>query len=575
MTHPDNVIFIPLKHPTEALKACAQACEENSSAEFVCFHSPDVSPSKKLLSRLLSALRPEKVLAVQARQVADPAWKQSVFHPSVITAITSSLSVFKLQAVYDYLIDIQAECGDKATVTDISVFLNRLGLSSLSIPVPESELKNIVHEQKATSTPREWDGYIAHLDNFWSEVKPDWSHHFEAVLTANHKTSLLIDASGLEPLYNGTSRNVINILDQLHSQIVTSGETWNVTVVVPSAATIKFELNYPSFIFVESLENIDNFYDLAVSITPITTMSRCVSVLRIALRWLVVHLDIISIRSLAHLSQHTQARSAVEFYLEQADQIITISDFSLNDLMSYFNLSSSNRVKVITQGAPEPITSQKAPKESPGLPRTVFVMGNALPHKQVDKSVKILLAAGFAVTSLGEGEPLSQKHKVLSQRDTDDETLFSVLFESSVVVFPSNYEGYGLPLAETAHAGKPIVLADTEINREVTKLLGRENNTVFFTALKDIPEAVSKAQQLMNSDKNGKIPLLSEFSKQVLDEGKNLLRKPLDDAFVEKRWQMLTFLYAAMTEQEEHTQNRLSQRRLSKRISQKFSGFFR
>jgi hypothetical protein len=119
------------------------------------------------------------------------------------------------------------------------------------------------------------------------------------------------------------------------------------------------------------------------------------------------------------------------------------------------------------------------------------------------------------------------------------------------------------------------VLADTKINREVTKLLGRDNHTVFFTALKDIPEAVSKAQQLMNSDNNGKIPLLSEFSERVLHVAQSLLSQPLDLAFVEKRWRTLIFMHAAMTEQEEHTIHELSQRRFSKRISHKFTGFFR
>jgi glycosyltransferase involved in cell wall biosynthesis len=574
MTHPDNVIFIPLKHPTEALKACAQACEENSSAEFVCFHSPDVLPSSKLLSRLLSGLRPEKVLAVQPRKVADSAWKDNVFRPSVITAITSSLSVFKLQAVCDYLTDIQAECDENATVTDISVFLNRLGLSSLSVPVPESDVNDIVLDQKASSTPREWDGYIAHLDNFWNEVKPEWSHHFKDVLALPHTPQLLIDATGLEPVLNGTSRVAINVLDQLHAQISSDNKEWNVTVVVPNEARTQLGLNYPGFACVESLENIDNTFDVAVSITPINTVSRCVSVLRMSLRWMVIHLDIIAIRSLPHLSQHVQARAAVEFYLENADEIITISDFSRNDLVSYFGDPDTTRIKVATLGIPESLTSNTLPEEFDPTSGGVFVVGNALPHKQVNKAVQVLISAGLNVTTIGDGEPLSPLHRVVSPRDTDDAMFSRILNESSVVVFPSRYEGFGLPIAEAAQAKRPILLADTEINREVTKLLGRDNQTVFFTKLKDIPAAVSQAQQLMNSD-NGKIPLLSDFSEHVLHEAQSLLSQPLDFAFVEKRWHILTFMHAAMTEQEEHTIHELSQRRFSKRISHKFTGFFR
>jgi glycosyltransferase involved in cell wall biosynthesis len=293
-----------------------------------------------------------------------------------------------------------------------------------------------------------------------------------------------------------------------------------------------------------------------------------------SLRWLVIHLDIIAIRSLPHLSQHVQARAAVEFYLTYANHIITISEFSRDDVMSYFNLSGPNRMSVVTLGIPESLASQKVVEGPPLLSGSVFIVGNSLPHKQVDKALTVLLDAGLTVTSLGEGQPLAPAHRVVSPRDTDDASLARILNETSVVVFPSCYEGFGLPVIEAAHVKKPIVVADTEINREVTKLLGREDHTVFFTALKNIPEAVSKAQKLVNSG-NSKVPLLSEFSERVLKEGKSLLSKPLDFPFVEQRWQMLTFMYAAMTEQEEHTLHKLSQRRFSKRISHKFSGFFR
>jgi glycosyltransferase involved in cell wall biosynthesis len=447
-------------------------------------------------------------------------------------------------------------------------------LSSLSVPVPESDVKDIVLDQKGSSTPREWDGYIAHLDNFWDEVKPEWSHHFEDVLALPHTPQLLIDATGLEPVLNGTSRVAIDFFDQLLAQISSDDKEWNVTVVVPKDARTQLGLNYPGFSCVESLDNIDNTFDVAVSITPINTVSRCLSVLRMSLRWMVIHLDIIAIRSLPHLSQHVQARSAVEFYLENADEIITISEFSRNDLISYFGNPDTTRIKVVTLGIPASFTPNTLPEEFDLTSGGVFVVGNALPHKQVNKAVQVLISAGLNVTTIGGGEAVSARHRVMSPRDVDDAMLQRILNESSVIVFPSRYEGFGLPIVEAAQAKRPIVLADTEINREVTKLLGRENQTVFFTKLKDILAAVSQAQQLMNSD-NGKIPLLSEFSEQILHEAQDLLSQPLNCGFVEKRWRTLTFMHAAMTEQEEHTIHELSLRRLSQRISHKFTGLFR
>ena len=62
--------------------------------------------------------------------------------------------------------------------------------------------------------------------------------------------------------------------------------------------------------------------------------------------------------------------------------------------------------------------------------------------------------------------------RVKSYVNQPDETKFDVLSRSSVLVFPSCYEGFGMPIIEAAAFGVPVVAYDFPTFREIEKLLG-------------------------------------------------------------------------------------------------------
>jgi len=93
----------------------------------------------------------------------------------------------------------------------------------------------------------------------------------------------------------------------------------------------------------------------------------------------------------------------------------------------------------------------------------------------------------------------------------DDKTLRKLYLNSAVLLYTSEYEGFGLPLVEAMKFGVPIVALPTEINREV---LGNDNlhtvKTACFNGVKAtlethrfaLPQALAERAYKLITDKS-------------------------------------------------------------------------
>jgi len=113
----------------------------------------------------------------------------------------------------------------------------------------------------------------------------------------------------------------------------------------------------------------------------------------------------------------------------------------------------------------------------------ILYMGPAIPHKNLPKLAEafalvleklnrkdILLVIGGPSSNTHGPDNLSQVREVISKYDLADNVRFpgyvprshcSILFKNaSVYVFPSLFEGFGLPIIESMHSGTPVVSAN-------------------------------------------------------------------------------------------------------------------
>lgn len=173
--------------------------------------------------------------------------------------------------------------------------------------------------------------------------------------------------------------------------------------------------------------------------------------------------------------------------IHRAQKIITVSEFTKQEILHFYPVSAS-KISVIYEGLTklEKTGENLADKEALlryniTKPYLLYV-GNAYPHKNLDFLLRAwpkigqffsgrLVLVGREdyfyqqlknlVTKLGLG------HSVVFLGYVPDADLAALYRSAELYVFPSLYEGFGLPLLEAMNYGLPIVASDTPCLKEI------------------------------------------------------------------------------------------------------------
>lgn len=167
--------------------------------------------------------------------------------------------------------------------------------------------------------------------------------------------------------------------------------------------------------------------------------------------------------------------------------VITVSEFSKTEIQRYLNVPS-NRVTVIPNGVNHTLFNeqtdadrQRTVREKYGLPsRWLLYVGNVKPHKNLitlvkafamlpeslsDRQLVIVGQREGFITGDTELARVLQDNPSLSQRvhftGFVEQADLPVLYRlAELFVFPSTYEGFGLPPLEAMASGCPVVVSD-------------------------------------------------------------------------------------------------------------------
>lgn len=163
----------------------------------------------------------------------------------------------------------------------------------------------------------------------------------------------------------------------------------------------------------------------------------------------------------------------------RADAIITISKTTRKDLLSFFDIDPA-KVSIIYHGIDSESPLQTQPV--PNLPEQyVLFVGDRSGYKNfylflnaVSKllprfpDLNVILAGGgkLEVADLEFIQRLKLTDRVRHIGATDEQLNY-LYQQAQLFVYPSLYEGFGLPILEAFKARCPILLSDTECFREI------------------------------------------------------------------------------------------------------------
>lgn len=262
-----------------------------------------------------------------------------------------------------------------------------------------------------------------------------------AILFAPHRPRILFDLFHLAPRRCDLSDFALNLLREISRLMENDTDLY--IGMGDSQAFFANELR--GYRIYDDHPNSSMLFDLVFKPSGISFLSEFQRMNRVSPRVTFTLLDVTGAR--CQYLYPADRRMTIRRTAELADCVFTISDFSRRDFAAFYG--SDLPMRVIYPG-----TNLYATEAESRGGEYVLVIGNGYAHDGVSEAVQHLNGQ-FSVVTWPNREDLSARE----MRD--------LLLGANVVVYPSHQEDFGLRVIDSLGLGKPVVVLDNAINREI------------------------------------------------------------------------------------------------------------
>jgi glycosyltransferase involved in cell wall biosynthesis len=154
---------------------------------------------------------------------------------------------------------------------------------------------------------------------------------------------------------------------------------------------------------------------------------------------------------------------------ERADLILAISEHTKRDVVAFYGIDPA-RIVVTHLGTRLQPTGGPSPLAEP----YVLYVGTRNTYKNWVALVEGAAPLGLPILCVGGGKlaetevALAERHRArIVQRDVRDDELAACYAHAAAFVFPSRYEGFGIPILEAFACGCPAIVADASCFPEI------------------------------------------------------------------------------------------------------------
>jgi glycosyltransferase involved in cell wall biosynthesis len=160
-------------------------------------------------------------------------------------------------------------------------------------------------------------------------------------------------------------------------------------------------------------------------------------------------------------------RTTFRLAAKRCQAIVTDSEFSKTELERELQIEPS-RVVAIPLGIDSPLPARRVPLEVDAFGRFILFVGETDPRKGLDTLIEALArlqGAGISIPLVVAGTPTPNARAMIDRAHVrvhtlghvDDPTLAALYRACAVFVYPSHYEGFGLPVLEAMSYGAPVI----------------------------------------------------------------------------------------------------------------------
>ncbi len=520
----------------------------------VCVDNENVYDASVLERIAQSMQENEHHAIIGVSYLYDPECKNGAFYDNyyIFPAVRESffvvkMSVFKNMGGFDENIINAREClaeyGFRINTYGYNTIMSRFFTNDLQMAkkysrLADSQLRNLAHVHENASD-------IIHQ---FLQFKIDPTVHFDSILKNNSdKKRILFSLQNSTATFNGTTEYSIALLRQF---VQSFSDCYEVDVLVARDVYAFYELNFivnMGVYFIEQDEEKLPLYQMVFSPSQIFDMRYIRLFNKISPRIVVSILDAILWRSgyldIGNTGGYT---SCIGFFLMRyGNGMIFISKTARDDVMNFFHLINNNRLQTcVTYLAHGKIKNdcniialtEKYKKIFEK--KYILVVGNKFKHKSVNEAYSYLKDLDVSQVYVGFKNSKSKNDNIhfFNSGDMPECVMQKLYQKAHLIIFPSQYEGFGLPILRAIEYNKKIIVFKNQINQEVVgRFMKDGEQAVFFDQFAQLAALVTG----LMSDYVIKSTLDRSWNDVAVETEvffREIIKKPVNFEHLRERW---------------------------------------
>ncbi|MCL2424841.1 MAG: hypothetical protein FWD05_00735 [Oscillospiraceae bacterium] len=236
----------------------------------------------------------------------------------------------------------------------------------------------------------------------------------------------------------------------------------------------------------------------------------------------------------------------VELGIRMCDGITFISNFTKNDFLACYSNESSLKGKLLkviylATGLDTPLDIEYE------LPFNdyILIVGNAYKHKAVREAIDAVSNTKYNYIAVGYGDGDYIRPNVYSYESghLDDDFLSYLYANCKAVIFPSLYEGFGLPLVIGLKNSKRVILNSNELNNELFEYFSEfREHFHFFDKFEQIGEIVNDVDFSKELEKVRYDDTWDRVAAELESFFREILERNVDIEQLYQRWQVYNII---------------------------------
>lgn len=355
------------------------------------------------------------------------------------------------------------------------------------------------------------------------------------------KKRLLISLYEMPSAYNGTAQHGLLLLQNFYNLFK---DKYDITVLINQSADEYFGVSkkYENVYYPHTLKGT---FHIAYIPSQIIHVEHMHILNRHCLRYAFCMQDIISIRSHYLLVNDWEREIVFKKSIEYCDGIIPFSQFSLDDTKAYYPECFEEReiyTKIVYLANVVENVDDKAKDQKLVFDEYIAVLGNQYKHKYLNVIMPYLKMSKYKYIIIGSKDTGYEADNIYGYRsgNLSDELIDCIFKKSKAILFPSVYEGFGLPILNAIKYGKKIIVNNNPLNQEQKQFLENYKKYMYMfdyaNNLEECIDQMMRTPDIVEAENELCNRTWADVAIEVEQGLSEILSKPIDYSLLRKRW---------------------------------------